>query len=283
MSENLLENIDGVGAPHQCTSIYADGRSSDDVIALRRYVYGNADLMLPAAAANGLLAAAVYAVLDLMAGGPHKLLDNFWHVKIRKGLGSNHFRFGPTVGMFIGGVVGVVAPYVYLQFAELIWDVKFPTGLDVYLNSIIGELMFISVPTGVVAGGIIHVLIEPIVTGIGGLHWTKFAAPILGSTLLLCIGVFRTRDPVPSETSGTNSDGLALRDDGGKLIDYRIASELELEPESVYANQLLGFYRESAREHGRGFGAPHQCSLGAAACYFSIYADGRSSDDVIAF
>ena len=32
-----------------------------------------------------------------------------------------------------------------------------------------------------------------------------------------------------------------------------------------------------------GFRAPHQCSLGAAACYLSIYADGRSSDDVIAF
>lgn len=84
--------------------------------------------------------------------------------------------------MFIGGLVGLVAPYLYLQFAELIWNVQAPTGVDVYLKSVIDELMFVSVPTGVVAGGIIHVLIEPVITGIGGIHWTRFAAPILGCT-----------------------------------------------------------------------------------------------------
>lgn len=36
-------------------------------------------------------------MLDLVAGGPQKLLDAFWHIKISKGLGGNHFRLGSVV------------------------------------------------------------------------------------------------------------------------------------------------------------------------------------------
>lgn len=53
-------------------------------------------------------------------------------------------------------------------------------------------------------------------------------------TALLCVGVFQSREISSTEASRGDGDGSTCQDDYGNPIKYRVASELELEPESVY-------------------------------------------------
>ena len=137
------------------------------VLAPNSFYY--APILLPFALGNGVTAAAVYASLDVMGGGPQALAA--------KKLGPI-----PLAGPVIGGATAVIAPFTFPVSMAVVWP-DGPIGTAVLLDPetyrVIDSICMnkIALPclgmTGFAAGLLIHVGLKPVIVGIPGFAWQK--------------------------------------------------------------------------------------------------------------
>jgi hypothetical protein len=134
------------------------------------WLFRHAELLAPIAIANAVTSAAVYLYFDLSHGGPRQLL--LW-----KG-----YRWLPVVGAVIGGVTGLLAPFLYIPATEWVFEVDVgPPNLGLDLPVFIYSLMGfpVMVPVGAISGMALQPILQTAMTGVVGVPWPVLALPML--------------------------------------------------------------------------------------------------------
>lgn len=136
------------------------------------WVYSYSQLFLPFAMVNGVLAGAAYVSLDL-AFGLSVVSSSAWS--------------GAAMGAFVGAV-GPLSGLYDVAF-EWCWDTGPLNIWDKLLNNSI--VLPIATTTGAAVGALIHPLLYYPITGIPGVSWFQFSAPILAVGTALIIHLYK--------------------------------------------------------------------------------------------
>ncbi|KAH8094239.1 hypothetical protein JL720_4232 [Aureococcus anophagefferens] len=154
----------------------------------------HAELLAPAAAANGAVAAATYGLLEAAHGGPRRLLDGMARV-LPKASPAWLLAAGPAaaVGAAVGAATGVLAPYTYAPLFGWHFGVDAPE-----LGRLVDRLLPVAAPTGFVAGAVLGPVLKPAIAGVSGVPWVFVALPGVVAVVAVCVGLFKgAREPRP--------------------------------------------------------------------------------------
>mmetsp|Transcript_18703 Transcript_18703/g.60980 ORF Transcript_18703/g.60980 Transcript_18703/m.60980 type:complete len:458 (-) Transcript_18703:154-1527(-) len=157
-----------------------------------------APLLLPFAVGNSVVASGVYLAADLAAGGPVAL---------------SKFKLGPLplTGPLIGAATAVTVPLAYPASWAIVYQGQESSGqlMDPELYSLIYNMCYNSfmfpclLTTGVGAGFIIHIVLQPLVLGVAGIPWTRLTGAVLAAASAGLVALYST---------STRSDVMHLRD-----------------------------------------------------------------------
>ena len=181
------------------------------------FMYQHAPLLAPFALVNAAVAGAMYTVLDVVKGGPQALLKLGRWTRV-----SGSFVW-PVVGVGIGLVTAVLAPYLYLDTCLWHFGVELePDDLAAvrrFYPRVVDTLLPVSAFTGAVAGAIIQPAITPLLVGVGSVSWPMAAGvglAVLGACTLYTFRTGATEHVIVSEldpAAPLACDGCS--DDGG--------------------------------------------------------------------
>lgn len=183
------------------------------------FMYQHAPLLAPFALVNAAVAGAMYTVLDVVKGGPQSLLKLGRWTRV-----SGSFVW-PVVGVGIGLVTAVLAPYLYLDTCLWHFGVELePDDLAAvrrFYPRVVDTLLPVSAFTGAVAGAIIQPAITPLLVGVGSVSWPMAAGVglvVLGACTLYTFRTGATEHITVSEldpAAPLACDGCG--DDGGPV------------------------------------------------------------------
>eukprot|EP00971_Amphidinium_carterae_P280078 5560017-Amphidinium_carterae.1 len=147
-------------------------------MVLAPQVFEYAPLLLPFAIGNGFVAGAYYLLAERFAGGPEKVAA------------ARLFGWLPIAGPMLGVATALTAPLLY----PLCMDLVFPCPDDPFGWSKSAEAAewarwCVSSPymaptfafTGLAAGLVIQLPLEPVVLGVPGVAWQKVAGCVLAA------------------------------------------------------------------------------------------------------